>query len=87
MRTRTGAAGRILRPIALISALALLVGVAGTTLAIDPDYATVTGYAPATEDNNHPRSGATTARRCRAGTSTPSCCLPWTRDSSIARSS
>jgi Prealbumin-like fold domain len=53
VRTRTGAAGNILRPFALISALALLVGVAGTTLAVDPDYATVTGYAPATEDNNH----------------------------------
>jgi len=42
-----------MRPFAFVGALALLLGVAGTTLASDPVYATVTGYAPASEDNNH----------------------------------
>ena len=30
-----------------------MLGLAATALAVDPVWATVTGYAPATEDNNH----------------------------------
>ena len=43
----------LMRPLAVLAALALLLGLAGTALA-DPDFATVTGYAPATSENNHP---------------------------------
>ncbi len=41
---------------ASLAAAALVLGLAGTALAADPVYATVTGYAPATEDNNHPET-------------------------------
>ena len=36
-----------------VAAVVLVMAFAGTALAADPVYATVTGYAPATEDNNH----------------------------------
>jgi hypothetical protein len=42
-----------MRPLAFVAAIALVLGLAGTALAVDPDWATVTGYAPATEENNH----------------------------------
>ena len=42
-----------MRPFAFVGAAALLLGVAGTTLASDPVYAAVSGYAVASEDNNH----------------------------------
>jgi cell division septation protein DedD len=41
---------------AFVAAGALVLGLAGTALAADPVYATVTGHAPATEDNNHPEA-------------------------------
>lgn len=44
---------RKMRPFAFVGAVALLLGIAGTTLASDPVYAKVTGYAVASEDNNH----------------------------------
>ena len=56
MSTQTGSAGKLLRPFAFIAATALVLGLAGTALAADPVYATVTGHEPATEDNNHPEA-------------------------------
>ncbi|HEY7846872.1 MAG TPA: prealbumin-like fold domain-containing protein [Candidatus Limnocylindria bacterium] len=43
-----------MRPFAFLGAVALVIGIAGTTVAADPVYATVTGYAPASQENNHP---------------------------------
>jgi hypothetical protein len=53
---------RKMRPIAFVGAVALLLGIAGTTLASDPLYATVTGYAVASEDNNHPEAWGDTCQ-------------------------
>jgi hypothetical protein len=50
---QTGHARRRMSPFALIAALALGLGLAGTALAVDPVYATVDGYAVGSADNNH----------------------------------
>ena len=56
MDTKTRASRRHMRPLAFVGAMALVLGLAGTALAADPVYATVTGHAPATEENNHPEA-------------------------------
>lgn len=53
MTTHSGHARRRLSPFAVSAALALVLGLTGTALAVDPIYATVDGYAVGSADNNH----------------------------------
>jgi hypothetical protein len=57
VRNHNGAAGKFLRPLAFVGALTLLLGLATSALAAD-DWATVTGYAAGTSDNNQAETWA-----------------------------